>query len=97
MDASFYCGDAAGRPEKWAPGKKKDHSCVDRLMAINAGLKFFTPEEYFLAQKSVRHKEPEFNPKAIDQSIALLEPSDAPLYFDKQEVGFLNELRTSFK
>lgn len=26
------CEDAAGRPEKWAPGKKKDFSSSDRLV-----------------------------------------------------------------
>ena len=36
MDASFFVGDAAGRTS--------DHSCADRLFAMNAGLKFFTPE-----------------------------------------------------
>lgn len=44
---SFYCGDAAGRPEKWAPGKKKDFSCADRLLAHNLGISFYTPEEHF--------------------------------------------------
>ena len=33
---SFFVGDAAGR--SW------DHSCVDRLFALNASIKFFTPE-----------------------------------------------------
>lgn len=27
------CEDAAGRPEKWAPGRKKDFSCSDRLVS----------------------------------------------------------------
>ena len=43
-DESFYCGDAAGREAGFAPGKKKDFSCSDRLFADNVGVKFLTPE-----------------------------------------------------
>ncbi len=39
---SFYCGDAAGRINNWAPGKKKDFSCADRKFAHNNGLRKFT-------------------------------------------------------
>ncbi|CAG7733061.1 unnamed protein product [Allacma fusca] len=49
---SLYCGDAAGR--------KKDHSKVDRLFALNIGLKFCTPEEYFLGQKPLPFTMPLF-------------------------------------
>ncbi|KAF8110460.1 hypothetical protein N665_0083s0026 [Sinapis alba] len=41
MDKSFYVGDAAGR--------KGDHSDADIKFAQANGLKFFTPEEYFIA------------------------------------------------
>jgi bifunctional polynucleotide phosphatase/kinase len=35
---SFFVGDAAGRPKDWAPGKKKDFSCADRMFAFNSKL-----------------------------------------------------------
>ena len=58
---SFYCGDAAGRVR----GKgKKDFSCSDRLFALNAGLKFYVPEELFLKRKcSEEIVMPTFDPK----------------------------------
>lgn len=40
MAASFYVGDAAGRPA--------DHSDSDRAFAAAAGLRFFTEDEFFL-------------------------------------------------
>ncbi|KAF9791239.1 polynucleotide kinase 3 phosphatase-domain-containing protein [Thelephora terrestris] len=39
---AYFVGDAAGRPD--------DHSGTDRKWAINAGVKFYTPEEFFLGQ-----------------------------------------------
>ncbi|XP_060679447.1 bifunctional polynucleotide phosphatase/kinase, partial [Hemiscyllium ocellatum] len=49
LASCLYVGDAAGRPANWAPGrKKKDFSCSDRLFALNAGIPFYTPEEFFL-------------------------------------------------
>jgi bifunctional polynucleotide phosphatase/kinase len=44
-EASFFVGDAAGRPKR--PGAKADFSDSDRKFAINAGVRFFTPEMYF--------------------------------------------------
>lgn len=58
---SFYVGDAAGRYN----GKPKDHSCADRLFAANLGLKFYTPEEFFLGKKPVEYVLPEFDPKLL--------------------------------
>ncbi|RNA23553.1 bifunctional polynucleotide phosphatase kinase-like [Brachionus plicatilis] len=54
MDESFYCGDAAGRPKNWAPGRSKDFSCGDRMFAANCNLKFYTPEEFFLNHRPVK-------------------------------------------
>lgn len=45
---SFYVGDAAGRPLNWKAGKLKDHSEADRNFALNLGIKFMTPEIFFL-------------------------------------------------
>ncbi|CAL1571153.1 unnamed protein product [Knipowitschia caucasica] len=84
---SFYVGDAAGRPENWAPGKKKkDFSCSDRLFALNLGLQFHTPEEYFLGWKSAPYKLPEFDPRKLDCNAPLWEPSSSSLISDKTEV-----------
>lgn len=45
-EKSFFVGDSAGR--RAIVGKKRDYSCCDRLFALNSGIRFFTPEEYFL-------------------------------------------------
>ncbi|KAL9648655.1 hypothetical protein ABK040_016285 [Willaertia magna] len=52
---SFYIGDAAGRPER-KDGKKKikkDHSCGDRKFALNVGIAFHTPENYFSGEPEI--------------------------------------------
>jgi bifunctional polynucleotide phosphatase/kinase len=43
-DESFYCGDAVGR--------KGDFTDTDYKFALNANLKFYTPEDLFLGQKN---------------------------------------------
>ncbi|GIC88424.1 putative DNA 3'-phosphatase Tpp1 [Aspergillus udagawae] len=55
LSASFYVGDAAGRP--------RDHSMVDRGFAMNVGIPFKTPEEFFLNQAAQDIQEP-FNPSS---------------------------------
>lgn len=42
IDKSVFVGDAAGRLGSGA--KRKDHSNTDYQFALNAGLKFVTPE-----------------------------------------------------
>ncbi|KPV76205.1 uncharacterized protein RHOBADRAFT_52245 [Rhodotorula graminis WP1] len=47
--ASFYVGDAAGRPA--------DHADTDRKFALNAGVRFLTPEQFFLGRPEDRNFE----------------------------------------
>ncbi|KAF2863936.1 PNK3P-domain-containing protein [Piedraia hortae CBS 480.64] len=47
---SIFVGDAAGRDADLNSGRKKDHSCADRQFAMNNGIAFHTPEEYFLGE-----------------------------------------------
>ncbi|XP_028171255.1 uncharacterized protein F21D5.5-like [Ostrinia furnacalis] len=79
----FYCGDAAGRTANWAPGKKKDHSMADKLMAENLGLKFYTPEQFFLGHSiaNVPMSKPEFIPKDVKS-----EPFNDNLISTKKEI-----------
>lgn len=82
MDLSFYVGDAAGRPANWGPGKKGDFAASDRFFAMNIGLKFFTPDEYFL-KKSPAPFKPPYSPTCNDDSIP-----DLKLNSHAQEVKF---------
>lgn len=54
-EASFFVGDAGGRPAMPAAGGRKaivkDHSCSDRNFAHNVGIKYETPEEFFLGEQ----------------------------------------------
>ncbi|XP_072024842.1 bifunctional polynucleotide phosphatase/kinase-like isoform X2 [Amphiura filiformis] len=86
---SFFVGDAAGRPVDWQPKKKKDFSCSDRLFALNIGLRFFTPEEYFLGHKKAKFSLPTFDPRRVNTDAPLLNPSTAELPSSKQEVLLL--------
>lgn len=84
---SFYVGDAAGRPKNWAAGKKKDHSSVDRLMALNLSIKFETPEEHFLKHKVAPYVLPQFNPKSLPKTGEVCKPANAKLTLKQQEVS----------
>ncbi|KAK3745074.1 hypothetical protein QZH41_014559 [Actinostola sp. cb2023] len=85
-DHSYYIGDAAGRPVGWASGKKKDFSCSDRAFAANIGIKFQTPEEFFLNKKPAPFNMPAFDPKKLDPNAPLLKPSTASLVSKEKEV-----------
>ncbi|KAF9516397.1 hypothetical protein BS47DRAFT_1315489 [Hydnum rufescens UP504] len=70
--SSFFVGDAAGRDA--------DHSCVDRFYAMNIGVKFYTPEEYFLGEAPQPYTPPAFDPSThLSQGAPLYTPTDTPL------------------
>ncbi|KAL2073223.1 hypothetical protein VTL71DRAFT_10547 [Oculimacula yallundae] len=48
LENSIFVGDAGGREA--FNGRPKDFSCSDRNFAHNVGVKFHTPEEYFLGE-----------------------------------------------
>ncbi|XP_046472351.1 uncharacterized protein F21D5.5 isoform X1 [Neodiprion pinetum] len=85
-DSSFFVGDAAGRKKDWGPKKKKDHSSADRLLALNLGLKFQTPEEHFLGHKPAPWELPKFDPMKLTENTDVTDPPTAKLKSDKQEV-----------
>jgi len=68
--ASFFVGDAAGRPA--------DFAATDRKWASNVGIPFFTPEEYFLQLPAVSYKLPGFQVTSLPD-LPLFTPTSTPL------------------
>lgn len=64
---------------------KKDHSIADRLFALNIGIPFKTPEEFFHGARAAPFTLPEFDPRNIEDT-PLLEPEDSFLTSDEQEL-----------
>ena len=50
LTESIMVGDAAGRIK--TTDYKADFACTDRMWAANLGIKFYTPEEFFLGEDS---------------------------------------------
>lgn len=76
-------GDAAGRPCGWRHGATKDFASTDRKFAINIGISFFTPEEFFLNQSAAGYDLGPLDPSRLYESI-----DDTPirlLNFEAQE------------
>lgn len=86
-DSSYYVGDAAGREANKFLKRKKDHSHADRLMALNANLTFYTPEEHFLNATPEKWLQPSFNPKSMcSLDNELLSPPNSKLTSEKLEI-----------
>ena len=84
---SFFVGDAAGRPAGWKRGRRGDHASTDRKFALNIGLKFLTPEEFFLGEPEVAYLSEDFDPKkTIAGAISIDEVVVSPSAHDQQEV-----------
>ncbi|XP_045160646.2 bifunctional polynucleotide phosphatase/kinase-like [Mercenaria mercenaria] len=66
----LYVGDAAGRAKEWAPGKPKDFSCSDRKFAANLGVKFQTPEEFFLGESPAKFAWQTIDPTTVLGKVA---------------------------
>lgn len=87
IQRSYYVGDAAGRPENKAMKRKKDHSSVDRLLALNIGLEFLTNDEHFSKASHQNWVKPEFNPKEfLARSVQLFHNPKQQLVSNKLEV-----------
>jgi len=56
---SYFVGDAAGRAG--------DHASTDRKFALNVGVQFYTPEEYFLKISPAPHTLPGFHVSSLKQ------------------------------
>eukprot|EP00057_Strongylocentrotus_purpuratus_P019174 XP_011673648.1 PREDICTED: bifunctional polynucleotide phosphatase/kinase isoform X1 [Strongylocentrotus purpuratus] len=89
IKASIYVGDAAGRPADWTPKRKKDFSMSDRLFALNVGIPFKTPEEFFLGYKPAKFNMPAFDPTTVSTSTPLFHPPSTALPASVQEVVIL--------
>lgn len=85
LKKSFYVGDAAGRSENRFLSRRRDHSSVDRLLAFNLNIQFYTPEEHFLNTSREKWIPPTFNPTNVSESM-LLEPATSKLISRKLEV-----------
>ncbi|PAV56290.1 hypothetical protein WR25_15714 [Diploscapter pachys] len=98
-NASIFVGDAAGRI-KTTKRPKKDFSSADRHFAANIGVKFQTPEQFFLGQRDEEpFSKPEFDPKEVNFK-DLLHPKDAVLPSKTPElivlVGFPGSGKSKF-
>ena len=67
FDEAFFVGDAAGRA--------KDFSATDRKFALNIGVPFHTPDEYFLSVPKEAYKLDGFDPRTYKPASNIVIPT----------------------
>ncbi|KAH0157865.1 PNK3P-domain-containing protein, partial [Aureobasidium melanogenum] len=82
LESCYFVGDAGGRTAS-AKGIKADFSCSDRDLASNVGIKFMTPEEFFLGEDS-RPFTRSFNPTAHVSPLLTSKTDASPITFAKK-------------
>jgi bifunctional polynucleotide phosphatase/kinase len=97
---AIFVGDAAGRGPDGKLRPKKDFSSSDRGFAVNIGIDFQTPEEYFLGHPPAPFKWDGIDPKSFLKKDQKLCTGDMPLTLSKQElvifVGFPASGKSTF-
>ncbi|GAB7348240.1 hypothetical protein MBLNU459_g6233t1 [Dothideomycetes sp. NU459] len=83
LEACYFVGDAGGRTGSKTGSIKPDFSCSDRDMASNAGIKFYTPEEFFLGEQP-RPFARTFDPAAYLNTVLSAENSTGDTAFVKK-------------
>lgn len=83
---SVYVGDAAGRAKNWASDKPKDFSCSDRMFAANIGIKFYTPDEFFLDEKPAPFEWGSLDPcKFLNENSVITKANDKASFAGKKQ------------
>ncbi len=82
-EGSIFIGDAAGRAGDTTANVKKDHACSDRDFAANVGIRFQTPEEFFLGQDAKPFTR-NFDPTAFVDAGLPAQTETTPVVFTKK-------------
>lgn len=74
LSESIFVGDAAGRAANSGQiDGKKDFSCSDRKFAMNVGVPFKTPEEFFLNKPEAKYTMDGFDPQSLKEDAPLIQ------------------------
>lgn len=84
VEKSIFVGDAAGRAGDPQAKIKKDHSCSDRDFAANVGIRFQTPEEFFLDEPTKPFTRA-FDPATYLETGLTSQTDDSPVLFSKKD------------
>ena len=83
-EASYFIGDAGGRTASGNRGTNKDFSCSDRDFAANVGIRYESPEGFFLGEDPrpfLRSFEPA---EYMDHVLATSDVHGSPIAFTKK-------------